>query len=55
MCIEITSRWPALSIVGIDKLDDEIEEVQQDRNRLLSELCKAINTINQLRAEMDDS
>ena len=31
-------------------LDEEIEQIQQDRNRLLSELCKARNTINRLRA-----
>jgi uncharacterized protein YlxW (UPF0749 family) len=35
------------------ELDEEIESIQQDRNRLLSELCKARNTINQLQAEMD--
>jgi predicted house-cleaning noncanonical NTP pyrophosphatase (MazG superfamily) len=35
------------------ELDDEIEEIQQDRNRFLTELCKAKNTINQLRVDMD--
>jgi hypothetical protein len=34
-------------------LDEEIDEIQRDRNRLLSELCKARNTINRLRAEME--
>lgn len=35
------------------ELDEEIDKIQQDRNRLLSELCKARNTINRLRADMD--
>ena len=33
--------------------DDDIEQIQADRNRLLSELCTARNTINRLRAGMD--
>jgi hypothetical protein len=32
------------------ELDEEIEQIQQDHNRLLSELCKARNTINRLQA-----
>jgi hypothetical protein len=34
-------------------IDEEIEDIQQDRNRLLSELCKTRNTINRLRAGLE--
>jgi len=34
-------------------LDSEIDEIRQDRERLLSELCKARDTINRLRAGIE--
>jgi predicted nucleic acid-binding Zn-ribbon protein len=34
-------------------LDEEIDQIQEDRNRLLSDLCKARNKINRLEADMD--
>jgi hypothetical protein len=36
------------------RLDDEIEKIQLDRNRLLSELCKARYMTNRLRAKVDN-
>jgi outer membrane murein-binding lipoprotein Lpp len=34
-------------------LDAEIDELHRDRNRMLSELSKARNTINRLRAGIE--
>ena len=35
------------------ELDSEIDEIRQDRDRLLSELCKARDLINRLRAGIE--
>jgi hypothetical protein len=49
-------RFPHIKLLKdwLLKLDDEIEKIQLDRNRLLSELCKVRYMTNRLRAKVDN-
>ena len=49
-------RFPHIKLLKdwLLKLGDKIEEIQLDRNRLLSELCKARYMTNRLWAKVDN-
>ena len=52
---EIKNKHPNNSWLHskLSELDTEIQELWQDRNRLVHELSKARDTINKLRAELE--
>ena len=54
---EIKNKYPNNSWLHakLSELDIEIQEIWQDRNRLVLELSKARDTINRLQVDLDVS